>query len=371
VYDFRSENERRRIDALQSTLSGAVALGGLTHRVALEFLLSRTRNRFGPQVYNYSGTGNVAGTAITPAAPTLGDPSAPLDERSTEFALRDTVVLQPGLTAWLGLRHTALERDSGDTRVRQQLNTPFVALGYAPAANTLVYASWGQGLEALAVPQRLLYTNAGQVLPALASKQAEVGARGNWKFDGHTLDANVALFDIAQPQSADFGTCDAPQTCTTRVDGNERHQGLEANTTWLLGPFTARLGGQFLRARREGSAKPGTNGLQPTNVPAHSLKAGLEYRVPQLAGLTLHTRLVAESRRQALPDNSLQIPGLAHVDAGLRYATAFAGRRATWRLNIDNLTDLRAWRESPYQFSHAYLYPLGPRTFSASLDIDL
>ena len=371
LYDFRSENERRRIDAVQSTLSGTVALGGFTHRVGLEFLQSRTRNRFGPQVYNYSGTGNVAGTAVTPAAPTLGDPSAPLDERSTEFALRDTFVLQPGLTAWLGLRYTVLARDSGDTRVRQHLNTPFVALSYSPAANALVYASWGQGLEALAVPQRPLYTNAGQVLPAMASKQVEVGARGNWKSDGQALDANVALFDIAQPQSADFGSCDAAQTCTTRVDGTERHQGLEANTTWARGPFTARLGTQLLRARREGSAKPGINGLQPTNVPAQGLKAGLEYRVPQLAGLTLHTRLVAESRRQALPDNSLQIPGLAHVDAGLRYATTFAGRRATWRLSVDNLTDLRAWRESPYQFSHAYLYPLAPRTVNATLDIDL
>jgi iron complex outermembrane receptor protein len=48
-----------------------------------------------------------------------------------------------------------------------------------------------------------------------------------------------------------------------------------------------------------------------------------------------------------------------------------AGLMARVRLGIDNLTDRRAWRESPYQFGHAYLMPLQPRTWSASIAIDL
>ena len=42
-----------------------------------------------------------------------------------------------------------------------------------------------------------------------------------------------------------------------------------------------------------------------------------------------------------------------------------------WRAGVDNLTDRRAWRESPYQFGHAYLFPLAPRTLRLSVQADL
>ena len=72
-----------------------------------------------------------------------------------------------------------------------------------------------------------------------------------------------------------------------------------------------------------------------------------------------------------LPDNSATIPGYTRVDTGLRYATKLAGTATTWRAGIDNLFGERAWRESPYQFSHVYLYPLAPRTARLSVQVDL
>jgi iron complex outermembrane receptor protein len=45
--------------------------------------------------------------------------------------------------------------------------------------------------------------------------------------------------------------------------------------------------------------------------------------------------------------------------------------QTTWVLGIDNVTNRRYWRESPYQFSHAYLYPGAPRTFRLSLTVAL
>ena len=38
---------------------------------------------------------------------------------------------------------------------------------------------------------------------------------------------------------------------------------------------------------------------------------------------------------------------------------------------LDNVLDRRAWRESPYEFSHAYLFPLAPRTLRVSMQVDL
>ena len=112
LYDFRSENERRRTDALDLSLHGKLQTGPLSHALSVGALHSQVRNRFQRQAYNYVGTGNVSGTLITPADPSLTDENTDRDERSTEFYARDAITLTSGLTAWLGLRHTRLTRES-------------------------------------------------------------------------------------------------------------------------------------------------------------------------------------------------------------------------------------------------------------------
>jgi iron complex outermembrane receptor protein len=124
-------------------------------------------------------------------------------------------------------------------------------------------------------------------------------------------------------------------------------------------------------AGREGSQTAGIHGRDPTNVPATTLKLQVSYEVAQITGLSLQAGLVHESRRMALPDNSASIPGHEHVDIGARYQTQSRAGTLTWRAGIDNLFDERAWRESPYQFGHAYLFPLQPRTVRVSLQVDL
>ena len=79
-----------------------------------------------------------------------------------------------------------------------------------------------------------------------------------------------------------------------------------------------------------------------------------------------------ESAREVLPDNSAQIPSVTKFDLGARYEMkSRAGTTWTLRAGIDSVFDRRAWRESPYQFSHAYLFPLEPRTLRVSLQADL
>jgi iron complex outermembrane receptor protein len=42
-----------------------------------------------------------------------------------------------------------------------------------------------------------------------------------------------------------------------------------------------------------------------------------------------------------------------------------------WRAGVENVFDRRAWRETPTQYGHVYLFPLAPRTWNASLRVDL
>jgi iron complex outermembrane receptor protein len=373
LYDFRSDNERRRSDALDLAFTGQWALGGMQHHIATGVLFTRFESRFQDQAYNYVGTGNIEGTLLTPADPALTDQNTNRDERSTELYLRDRIELGSAWSLWAGLRHTRLHRDSVRTdgsRVTgyaQTATLPWVAVSRQWTPQTMVYASWGQGLESDVAPNRSRYTNAGEALPSLKSKQVELGI----KHEQERFDAALIAFAIERPQAEDIGTCDDDNTCTRRIDGSARHRGVEGQAGWRDGPWQLRGSAMWLHARRQGASNPDIEGKRPTNVPRLSLRLQAAYEFAAVPGLAANAGMVYEGDRIVLPDNSARIPGWTRFDLGARYVQRTPGVQFTWRVGVDNVADKRAWRESPYQFSHVYLYPLAPRTFRASVQAEL
>jgi iron complex outermembrane receptor protein len=372
LYDYRSEGERRKTDAIDAALTGRATLAGMQHQFTLGLLRSRYEARLNRQAYNWVGVGTLDGETVTPADPSLTDENTQRDERSTELRLQDHVTLQPGLDLWAGLRHSRIDRaavrtdGSRATRYEQSFTTPWLAISADVGAGGLVYASWGQGIESEVVPNRSRYNDAGRALPALKSRQIEAG----YKLRGTDVDAGVALFDIRRPVWADIGSCDDANTCTRRADGDARHRGLEADIDWRpSGTWNLRASAMLLKARREGSSDANVEGKRPTNVPARTLKLQAAYNVAALPGLALLGFVTHEGDRAVLPDNSLTIGSWTRLDLGLRYATTVAARTVTLRAGVDNVANRRAWKESPYQFSHVYLYPLAPRTAHASVGV--
>ncbi|MBW8760611.1 MAG: TonB-dependent siderophore receptor, partial [Burkholderiales bacterium] len=371
LYDYRSENEHRDTTSLDISASGPVQLAGLRHDLTVGGLTSHFKSRFQRQAYNFAGVGNVDGSAITPPNPALTGENTNRDERSNELYLRDRVALGADTSAWLGLRHTRLHRESVRTDgsqpidYSQSVTTPWVAVSHAIATDWLVYASWGQGIESEVTPNRPRYVNAGQALPALKSRQTEIGLKtGTQRVEG-----SLTVFDIRRPLWSDIGACDVDLSCEHRADGYARHRGVEASADlkWSGGGLFASA--TRLHARREGSADASLNGLVPPNVPQTTLKAQL--RQDLLPGLQAQLGLQHEGSRFATPDNSIPVPAWTVADAGLRYTQGMGNQTWVWRAAVDNLTNRRAWREAPWQFEHSYLYPLAPRTFRASLEVRL
>jgi iron complex outermembrane receptor protein len=122
------------------------------------------------------------------------------------------------------------------------------------------------------------------------------------------------------------------------------------------------------RVRRERAVDPASDGLRPTNIPEQALKLAATWNVAPVPGLAMLANMDYEGGREVLPDNSVRIPGSTRFDLGARYTQAVAGSTLVWRAGVDNLFNRRAWREAPYQYDHAYLFPLEPRTFHASLE---
>ncbi len=259
---------------------------------------------------------------------------------------------------------------SEPTAYSQSFTTPWIAASYALRPDLLAYASWGEGVESTVAPNRPNYTNAGQPLPALKSRQFEIGIKQSTDH----LDWGLAWFDIHRPQFNDVSAnCDdSGKPCiTTELDGQAHNSGLEANARWSEGNVVLQASAMWLRPVLSGSSDPTLNGKRPTNVPERSLRLDGSYAIAALPGLSLQAALAAESHRMVLPDNSISIPGWTRLDLGARYRHKAGATTLTWLVGLDNATDRRAWRESPYEFQHVYLYPLSPRTWRASVQADL
>jgi iron complex outermembrane recepter protein len=363
LYDFRSDGERRRVNAFELRAEGSVQIASLRHQLSVGVLRSRNADQFGPQVFNFSGTGHIDGTVATPAAPEPGDPANGRNTRSDEVFLQDAVVLTPAWRLWGGVRSTSLERTG---LPRQQFTAPSLALSWSPQTQTLAYASWGQGVETEVAPNLPIYRNAGQALPALKSWQFELGI----KHQGQSRQWSAAWFDIQRPLAADRCEGQGDNSCTRAIDGAARHRGAEAQWLESIGPWSMQLSAMALKARREGASDTALNGLRPTNVPATSLRMQLTHSPVAVPGLSLSAAFSVEGDRMVLPDNSARIPAWSRWDLGARYRSRMGGVSILWRLDLQNATNTRAWREAPYQFAHAYLFPMPARNLRASAQLD-
>ncbi|MBU0917678.1 MAG: TonB-dependent receptor [Gammaproteobacteria bacterium] len=383
LYDFRSPGEHRRTRAWLASLQGRVETGIVRHDLTLGALRSRHDTDMQQAAYNYAGEGNITGQFTTPEAPLPLDYANTLrSERSTEFSVVDALSHDGPWRAWVGLRHTQLQRDTEltDTSANrsasldESVTTGWAAIGYQLAEQTQAYVSWGQGIEATAAQNPapstfIAYTNAGQVLPTRRSRQLEVGLKS--AAGGHQWGVNA--FQIHRPV-ADRITQDdglGGILYTYLNDGEAVHRGIETSWQWRSASWQTSLAGALLDTERRGSQRTdvNVNGKPATNVPEHTLRASVAWRVPGLESTWLQTDVIHEGPRAITADNSLRLSSWTRTDLGLRTATTLAGSNVVWRLNVHNLFNLRNWREAPTYSDHVYLMPQAARSVSATASV--
>ena len=366
LYDFRSDDERRLARDLDVHLSGEFDTGKLRHALTAGVLESRFVATFNNEAYNFVGIGNIAGTAVVPSDPSLTSPNVDRTERNTELYLRDNVQIGEDWSAWGGVRHTTIHRTSGETSAgdptantdyTHSFTTPWLALSRQFGSHDMAYLSWGEGVESDIVPTHG-FPHGGQPLSSTISRQWELG----YKHGDEARQWGLTAFDVDRP--LDDGLSDG----SFGHDGITRAIGLEANMQGRIGPLTLRASAMRQRVRREQAQDPSNNGRRPTNIPDQSLKIVAAWDLAPVPGLSVLANVDYEGGREVLPDNSVQIPGWTSYGLGARYTQSVGNSTLVWRAGVDNLFDRRAWREAPYQYEHAYLFPLEPRTFHASLE---
>jgi len=103
-----------------------------------------------------------------------------------------------------------------------------------------------------------------------------------------------------------------------------------------------------------------------------------EYHLSSVPGLFLNLNLNHVSRRPGNNTNSTWVSGYTVADIGARYVHKLLGKTATWRLNVNNVSDERYWANITPSGQNGYsgtgngTGTLGaPRTLMASLQFDL
>jgi len=377
IHDYRSDNEHRNSEALQTELRGHTQLGGFEHQLKISLMRQRQINRM-PANHsdNLLGTTNSIYGGLTP--PTTPNnqllPNTEISDYNTELALNDQVRLTPQTKAWFGLRHSQLSRSSiqiDQTSAVQDargISTPWVALSHQLSPRYTVYASYGQGIEAEATPNLSNYTNAGQPLPALRSTQREVGLKSQYQ---HTM-WQATWFDITRPALADAGVAcgyNSPaNTCTRQIDGQNHHQGLELSTQTKLNQWDFGGSAMWLDAQRENATvQTNLNGQRTTNVPKYILRGMTEYRFASTPGLRTTLRLSHEGARNVTENADIVLPAWTTLDASAHYDTQIHQVASSWTMAIQNLANKHYWRESPHQYGQYFLYPGAPRTLRATV----
>lgn len=238
--------------------------------------------------------------------------------------------------------------------------TPTLSLIYKPLENISTYITYMEALEnGVIVGEN--FTNAGDVLDPLVSKQYEVGA----KFDlNERALLSASLFRIEKANQFSDGTEPLP---TYVQDGLQVHQGVEFLLTGKVSENLTLNGGfTVMDLKVEDASDPGLEGKEPTNVAPKTAKLYAEYSVPGIQGLVLTGGTYYTGERYADTANVKDVDSYVLYDLGARYTTVSFNKPLTLRLNIANLTDEDYWAAATDSGSELGM----PRTisFSASMN---
>ncbi|HYD77106.1 TonB-dependent siderophore receptor [Ramlibacter sp.] len=295
---------------------------------------------------------------IAPLNPALtaGTDSTIVDKGLYVF---DRVMLGERWQVLAGLRAADYSNTTTVSRFDADKVSPNLSVMYKPNPDTSIYASYLEGLEETGTAPANR-ANTGEILPPAVNKQKEIGIKTR-AFAG--VFAQAALFQIDRPQT----TVDAANRFV--LGGKSRYRGLELSASGDITPNWGIVTSmQILDATiaSVGAANAGELGKTPENTPRRTFSLFGEYRVPQVAGLSLNAGLFHVGKRAVNNLNQAFVGGYTTLSLGARYRTRMAGQAVTLQANIDNATDRDYWATA----GNGLLGTGAPRTLRLAAKVD-
>lgn len=328
---------------LRGEIAGTFETGPLVH----ELIVGVTRNQrdaVNPRLQVATYANNYFNPVVVPETPL---PVAAVASRSKIVDLGyyafDRISWTDAIQLTLGIRKTnydettrAFSVTNVETRTQYETNPTSYSAGLLvkPVDWASVYATYIEGLEnARIAPSTTV--NAGQSLPAAASKQYEGGVKVQLL---PRLLLTAAYFQIDRASSY------TNPANVFVLDGLARHKGLEGSLTGnITDDLSIYATALWLKAKQISGAAT-VVGRNIENAPKFSGSLFAEYKLPFLEGLALSGGMFHVGKRFGNAANTFSVPGYTTFDVGMSYTTsALIGRETTFRLYADNVTDKRYW----------------------------
>ncbi|MFY9109906.1 TonB-dependent receptor, partial [Aliarcobacter butzleri] len=255
----------------------------------------------------------------------------------------DDIVFNDQWSALVGFNYATVENWSswGGSYDKSEL-TPTLSLMYKPFEDLTTYITYMESLETGEIVADT-YSNAGEILDPLVSKQYEIGAKYSVN---ESILLTSALFRIEKANQYSNNETPMPKYVQ---DGEQVHQGIELTFTGkVTDDLTLFGGGTLMDLSIEKSNDKSLEGKKPTNAATKMAKLYAEYNIPQISGLTLTGGAYYTGEKYGDDLNTDKIPSYTLYDAGLRYKTKLDKYPTTFLLNVANLTGKDYWASSSY-----------------------
>jgi iron complex outermembrane receptor protein len=264
--------------------------------------------------------------------------------------------------------------------------SPTASVMFKPRQSMTVYGTYASSIQApdVAAPSSgpTIIVNANQALPPYRSKGGELG----YKFVVRKISFSTSVFRIERPFATYLigvsnpvcGSQSGTSNCQEfAITGNQVNNGFESMLSGRIIESVMVTGGvSVLDPRLLDTGIVATNNKQVVGIPRYKSNILAEYRLPVLPGAFLSVDWQHVDRRPLDDVNSTYTPQYNVFDLGVRYTSALLGRVTTWRITVNNVTDVHYWStlgpgSITGQSTGSYLGHVGePRLVTASMRID-
>lgn len=337
VYDYRSENERRRTTAARVALEGIGSISSFNRQWNIGALWSERTERYGLQAYNYAGEGSISDEIELPENASKDDQNTQRHSLQKEIFWFEQLsfkkwYLDSKISVHNIVRSSERTDRSEKTHLKENYALPWLALSHR--GRITGYVSYGQGSELFITPNRSEYSEPGKSLERARSEQWELGFK--------TSAWSVAVFYLNRPALTD-------QAPVYELRERFIQKGMEASSTLKRDNWSWNQSAMLLQVER-------SDHLKLTNVPRYTWRSTIAYNHTDDSSILISTTY--EGEREIEASGKAQLPEWIRWDASLIYSN--------WLLRVDNIFANRYWRESPTQYGHIYLYPGALRRLSLS-----
>ena len=370
VYDYRSLGETKKPLSAQAMIQGKFATGALRHELTAGVATFHRKDRAGRYVYDYAGTSNIYHPVIVDISNGVQGPVRETrNDKENSVFVQDIVSLSTNWKLHAGLRHIdvdgfqyVLKADPSvaEVRAKHAFLLPNLALVYNPLDNVAVYGAYSQGMEHGGTADRKA-ANANEELSPSRSKQIEFGVKADITPE---LMVAASLFQIRK--GLEFQNAN---NYFVRA-GQAQHRGLELSAQGKASrDLNIGVSVTALNSQQSSTGEASLDGKRVPNVPAFKSAVNLDYRVPQVAGLSVNGSWEYSGKKAFEFNNNTFVPSYHVANLGAAYVTRLAGKQAVLRATVNNVFDKFYWRDVTPE-SDGYLFPGASRTVKVSAQFD-